>query len=86
VSVPARDEMQRAEALADALRAAGVPCDVEPRAGLAIVTTTFADSARLTESAARREIIALAKAHGFTHVAVELDARSADAGAPVLRD
>lgn len=70
-----------ADALRDALRAAGVDSTVEARDRLAIVTAApgaFADP-RLRERA-----VALAREHGFTHVAVELPAE--DAGAPLPGD
>jgi hypothetical protein len=73
-------------ALATALRASGIPCDVESRAGLALIVTTALAAGRLAEDDVRRGALALAREHGFTHVAVELSADAPPAGAPLLRD
>ena len=75
-----------APALAAALGAMGLPCRVESRARLAVIMAGPAHAARLTDPALRREVFALAKQHGFTHLAIELSAHAADTGAPVLRD
>jgi hypothetical protein len=75
-----------AMALASALAEIGLPCHVEPRARVALLGASAATTARFAAVATRHQVIALAKAHGFTHVAVELaDSRSAS-GATVLRD
>jgi hypothetical protein len=75
-----------AAALASALSSIGVPCRIESRARLAILGTSGAIVQRLAALEMRREVISLAKAHGFTHIAVELSASPPGSGAPVLRD
>lgn len=75
-----------ANAFASALRALDLVCAVEGRARLALIVTD-ADTARsLAEPTRRREVIALARAHGFTNVAVELSATPGRTGASLLRD
>jgi hypothetical protein len=71
--------------LARALQEFGVACAVEGRQGLAIVTVDAQSAAALAAPDRRQAVLAMAKAHGFTHVAVELTAEPAGAGAPVLR-
>jgi hypothetical protein len=83
VSVPASGD---AAALARALAALDVPCDVESRAGLALLTMGADVAARLAGSPGRMAVLALAKEHGFTHVAVELGVGPAGTRAAVLRD
>lgn len=65
------EQEARAAALADALRAAGIPCRVEARAALAVL---FAEDggAALATPEARRRALALAREQGFTHVALEV--------------
>lgn len=75
-----------AAGLASALRALGFPCEVEPRAGLALLTMEPADAERLAASSDRAAALTLAKEHGFTHVAVEVAPGSSGTRAPVLRD
>jgi hypothetical protein len=75
-----------AAALASALAALGFPCDVEPRAALALLSMRGDDAARLAASPDRAAALALAKEHGFSHVAVEVDPRPGGARATVLRD
>ena len=66
--------MTPADALRDALRARGLHCDVEPRDRLALlVSRDDACADRLADPAERRAVATLATAHGFTHVALELD-------------
>lgn len=60
-----------ADALEAALHAAGVPCTVEARETLAIVTMD-ASASPFTDDALRRRALALAHEHGFSHVALEL--------------
>jgi len=72
-----------AQSLATALAEFGIPARVEPRDALAVVTVPNAETAeRLRDPAVRRAVIALAAAHGFKTVALEL-AIAADDGAPV---
>ena len=68
------EDRNREGALARALEATGIPCMVEARAGLALITCDVAHRTRLESSDARREVLALAKQHGFTHIALELAA------------
>jgi hypothetical protein len=79
-------ETGNAAALASALGALGFPCDVEPRAALALLSMRADDAARLAASPDRAAALALAKEHGFTHVAVEVGPHSGGARATVLRD
>ncbi len=74
-----------ADALAAALRAMGIPCDVESRATLAIISAPAQQVARLGAPQARAAALALARQHGFTHLAVELGADANEAGAALLR-
>lgn len=66
------DDRDRSSALANALKTAGMPCVVEARAGLALIVCDEAQQVRLASSDARVALLALAKQHGFTHIAVEL--------------
>jgi hypothetical protein len=80
-----------AAGLARALGALGFPCGVEPRAALALLTMRADDAARLAASPDRAAALALATEHGFTHVAVEVEAvavrlEQGAARAAVLRD
>jgi transposase len=75
-----------AVALASALRGLGFACDVEARGALALLSMRGDDAARLAASADRAAALALAKEHGFTHVAVEVEPERAGARATVLRD
>ncbi len=54
--------------LGASLRKAGILADVEVRDGLAVLNAANLDAV----AARRREIVALAQAHGFTHACVEL--------------
>jgi hypothetical protein len=63
-----------ATALAAALRSAGIACEVEARAALALIVASTAEVTRLAADDRRRRVLALARQHGFTHVAVELAA------------
>jgi hypothetical protein len=74
-----------ASAFAAALRAAGIACDVEGRAALALIVAPAADAAWLATDDLRRQVLALAREHGFTHVAVELPADAPQGDAAVLR-
>jgi hypothetical protein len=83
VSVPAAGD---AAALAAALRALGIPCDVESRGALALISTRAEHAARLAAPEERGAVLALLKQYGFSHVAVELGADPGGARAPLLRD
>ena len=50
----------------------GLPARVETRAGLAVLIADNATMAALADPEVRRATLALAREHGFTHVAVEL--------------
>ena len=50
----------------------GLPCKVEPRAGLAVLIADRGTMTALADPEVRRATLALAREHGFTHVAVEL--------------
>jgi hypothetical protein len=63
---------QRAEQLAAALAAMGLPVDIEPRATLAVILTSQPATTRLIDATLRRAVLAAAREHGFTHVALEL--------------
>ena len=75
-----------AAGLAGALRALGFPCDVESRAGLALLSMGADDAARLASSPDRATTLTVAREHGFTHVAVEIAREPSMARAAVLRD
>lgn len=75
--------------LEGALAERGLVVKVEPRAGLAVLIADAATVARLGDAELRRTALALAREHGFSHVAIEL--RSDTGGqprldAPVSRD
>jgi hypothetical protein len=74
-----------ATALAAALRGAGIACEVEARATLALIVASTAHATRLAEDELRRHVLALAREHGFTHVAVELGVDDIAGHAPLLR-
>jgi hypothetical protein len=60
------------QALEGALAERGLVCKVDPRAGLAVLVADSATMAKLGDAELRRAALALAKEHGFTHVAIEL--------------
>ena len=71
------EDRDRETALARALVSADMTCAVEARGGLALLICDESQQARLASSDARRAVLALAKQHGFTHIAVELRAHPA---------
>jgi hypothetical protein len=75
-----RETPGETSALEGALAERGVPCRVETRAGLAVLIVTPDVVARLGDVEVRRMALALAREHGYTHVAIEL--RSGDATVP----
>ncbi len=75
-----------APAFGAALAVLGLRCAVESRAGLAVMAADAAQLAALVSLESRRQVLALARQHGFTHVAVELTAQPAGVRAPLLRD
>ena len=70
-----------AAALERALGAEGLACSVEARGGLAIIVST-GEGSPFVDSERRRAVLKLARAHGFTHVAVELVEREPRAALP----
>ncbi len=80
---------QSATALAAGIAELGIRCSLEPRGRLAVLVPMSSSIERLQGAETRRALVALAKQHGFTHVAVELPddhGASHDADAPLLRD
>jgi hypothetical protein len=74
-----------AVALAAALRGAGIVCELEARGALALIVASAAELNRLAADDLRRQVLGLAREHGFTHVAVELGVDRTVGHAPVLR-
>ncbi|MEP6991524.1 MAG: hypothetical protein ABJA80_11400 [bacterium] len=66
-------------ALEGALAERGLVCRVEARSGLAVLIADAATVAALGNADLRRDALALAREHGFSHVAIEL---RADASLP----
>jgi hypothetical protein len=66
--------------LEGALAERGLVVKVESRAGLAVLIADAATVARLGDAELRRTALALAREHGFSHVAIEL--RSDTGGQP----
>jgi hypothetical protein len=81
---------RNAAALAVAIAELGVQCSLEVRGGLALLLPVQESVAALQVPDTRRAVLALARSHGFTHVAIELpsDRRGEErgAGATLLRD
>jgi hypothetical protein len=82
---------RNAVAFAAAVAKLGIDCALEARGGLALLLPTPQGVAALQVDESRRAVLALAKEHGFTHVAIELpsERRSSStppADAPLLRD
>lgn len=61
-----------ADSLRDALRAAGLECEIEERGTLAILRAGDDAATGLADDALRARATALAAEHGFTHAAIEL--------------
>jgi hypothetical protein len=82
---------RNATALAADLAKLGLHCALEARGGLALLLPQPDSVAKLEEDETRRAVVALAKQHGFTHVAVELPSErrqwsANDTDAPLPRD
>jgi hypothetical protein len=81
---------RNAAALAVAIAELGVQCSLEVRGGLALLLPVQESVPTLQLPDTRRAVLALARAHGFTHVAIELpsDRRGGErgTGASLLRD
>jgi hypothetical protein len=78
-------------ALAAAIAKLGIDCALEVRGGLALLLPTLDGVAALQGDEPRRAVLALAKDHGFTHVAIELPSERRRSStppidAPLLRD
>jgi hypothetical protein len=67
-----RESAAEPSAFEQALAERGLVCRVEPRAGLAVLIADRATMTALTDLEVRRATLALAREHGFSHVAVEL--------------
>ena len=81
---------RNAVALATAIARLGVQCSLETRGGLALLLPVSGSVEALRSPDTRRAVLALAREHGFTHVAIELPSDRRGAGretdAPLLRD
>jgi len=82
---------RNAAALAAAIAELGIACALEVRGGLVLLLPTTDAVASLQLDEKRRAVLALAKQHGFTHVAIELpnDRRKSSTpttDASILRD
>ena len=75
---------RKADRLAAALAGMALPGRVEPRATLAVLVVDAATMNRLAEREVRAAALAMAREHGFTHLAVEL-ATDPGPDAPLLR-
>jgi hypothetical protein len=89
---PERGDRTRrnATALTSAIAELGVRCSLEERGGLALLLPATGSVEMLQSPETRRVVLALARQHGFTHVAIELPSDRRGAGretdAPLLRD
>lgn len=63
---------RNAAALAEGITALGLDCAIEARGGLALLLPASDSVAKLAQIDTRRAALALARQHGFTHVAIEL--------------
>ena len=82
---------RNAAALAAAITELGVECVLEARGGLVLLVPVATSVEKLQDEDTRRAVLALARQHGFTHVALELpnerrDDRATDDDASVLGD
>jgi hypothetical protein len=62
----------RAEGLIAELGVLGLECSVEGRGGLAVIRAEPRVARQLADPLLRRRILALARGHGFTHIAVAI--------------
>ena len=89
---PRGDRTSRnAVALKAAIAGLGIDCALEVRGGLALLLPAPDAVAALQVDETRRTVLALAKEHGFTHVAIELPTERRKSGTPqndasLLRD
>jgi hypothetical protein len=74
VTEPGRGDRtgRNASALAAAISAMGLQCALEARGGLALLLPVPESVEKLQDRETRRAVLALARQHGFTHVAIEL--------------
>jgi hypothetical protein len=93
VTEPGRGDRtaRNAAGLASAIAELGVQCSLEARGGLALLQPVKESVAALQSPETRRAVLALARTHGFTHVAIELPNDRRGAGergtdAPLLCD
>jgi hypothetical protein len=82
---------RNASALAAAIAELGLQCTLEARGGLALLMPVPESVELLQRPETRRSVLALAREHGFTHVAIELPGDRRDHGetdddASLLRD
>ena len=82
---------RKAAVFAAELSKLGIECSLEMRGGLALLLPTRDGVAALQLDETRRAVLALARQHGFTHVAIELPNDRRKAGTPpsdasLLRD
>jgi hypothetical protein len=79
-----RETPGQTNALEGVLAERGLPCRVETRAGLAVLIVSPETMQKLGDAEVRRMALAVAREHGYTHVAIELrsDARGDDASLP----
>jgi hypothetical protein len=82
---------RNAAALSAAIGELGLECVLEARGGLVLLMPVATSVEKLKDPDQRRAVLALARQHGFTHVALELpnerrDDSATDGDASVLRD
>ena len=73
---------RNAVALAAAIAELGIECALEVRGGLALLLPTQDSVIALQDDETRRAVLALAKEHGFTHVAIELPSERRKSSTP----
>lgn len=71
---------RNAAALAVAIAELGIQCSLEARGGLALLMPVAESVGALQSPETRDTVLALARAHGFTHVAIELPGDRGGAG------
>ena len=71
---------RNAAALAAAIAELGVQCSLEARGGLAVLLPVPESVTTLQSPEMRGAVLALAREHGFTHVAIELPSDRRGAG------
>ncbi len=69
-----------AHALVCALSTLGIDCEVEVQGKLALLLAADGSMARLADDATRRHAVDIARAMGFSHVAIELRAAPPERG------